>query len=116
MRVLIVDDEKDICRMICRIVSRRHIECNFAHNLEDARKLINTEKPELYFLDISLPDGRGFDLIPQMNNVTPDAKIVMISAYDDEHERNQAEYYNVKDFISKPFSKKNILDSIKITN
>ncbi len=63
VRILIVDDNKDLLRLLCEQLSGagyRHIQT--AANCAAAKKLFAAEIPELMILDINLPDGDGFSL------------------------------------------------------
>ncbi len=110
MRVLIVDDEKDIADIVSKFLAQRNIQCEIAYNFEQAGEKIRDNNFDFYFFDIHLPDGSGFDLIPIVEENNKDADIVIISAFDGEEEKEVAELLGVKAFISKPFSRKEILE------
>lgn len=112
MKALIVDDEKDIGYLICGILRQKNVGCMVVHTLEMARKLIKNHSFDLYFVDLKLPDGSGFDLVPQLNELEGDPEVVIISAFDGEEERSMAKSLGVKKFINKPFTKKEILTVI----
>jgi len=114
MQVLIVDDERDIGYLICGILRENNMNCRVVHNLEMARDLIRHQTFDFYFIDIKLPDGSGFDLVPEVNGMKGDHEVVMISAFDGEEERNTAKSLGIKKFINKPFSKKEILAAIHL--
>jgi two-component system, OmpR family, response regulator len=62
----------------------------------------------LVFLDNHLPDGMGVDLVKDIKQILPDAKLVMITAYDTASDRSRAIDEGVDFFISKPFSRDTI--------
>ncbi len=109
MRVLIVDDEIDICRLVCWIIQQAGVPCDSVHNVNEARKRIKENNYDLYLLDIKLPDGNGFDLVDPIKELNNNAEIVMISAFDDKKEHEIAGSMGIKRFISKPFTKNDIL-------
>lgn len=110
MKVLIVDDEIDIGRILNKILSQKKIDCEVALNIKDARERLKKHTFDLCFLDINLPDGSGFELVGDLRENNSDGEIVMVSAYDGEDEREMARSSGINTFISKPFSKKEILN------
>lgn len=113
MHVLIVDDERDIGYLIRGILMQNDINCEVAQNLEMARDLIKIQTFDLYFIDIKLPDGSGFDLVRELNRINGNPDIVIISAFDGQEERDEANLLGVRKFITKPFTKTEILTAVK---
>lgn len=82
IRTIIVDDESKSCDVLTKMLRLYCPEITIAgtaNNLETTRKLILSEKPELVFLDIELPDGNSFSLIEELSQV--DFKIVFTTAF-----------------------------------
>ncbi len=113
MRALIVDDEEDIGIMTKIILRKEGISADDVTSIEDAKAKIRHNDYDLYFLDLNLPDGTGFDLMPQIKKKNEDAGIVIISAFDGETETRKANEFKVDDFIKKPFSKHDIKKAIE---
>lgn len=113
MHVLIVDDERDIGFLIRGILMQIDVSSEVARNLRMARDFIKENTFDLYFIDINLPDGSGFDLVRELSNVNGIPDIVIISAFDGQEEREEASALGVRKFINKPFTKKEILEAIK---
>lgn len=109
MRVLVIDDENDICLMVMRILKSKGIECDYANSIYTAKMKTKGSFFELFIIDINLPDGNGLDLIPIIKDEHEDATIVMISAHDDEETINKALHLGVAQFVKKPFTKSEIL-------
>jgi DNA-binding response OmpR family regulator len=116
MKILIVDDEKDICRLICGIVTQLNIDCELVFTMESAKKYIEHQSFDLYFIDVNLPDGSGFDLVSEFIEKKNRNDVVMISAIDGENEIRRAKSLGVKDFLRKPFSRNDILTTINGMN
>jgi len=111
--ILIVDDERDICILLGALLTKRNYNVHFALSLEEARARIPETKPGLIFLDIHLPDGSGLDFVPFIRNNYPEIKIVMMSAYDGEPEREQAKAAGVNEFVGKPLSQQKVDDVLQ---
>lgn len=112
-RILIIDDEEDICFLLCNILQKKNMEVFLAHTLQDGLYKLSLNKPYLLFLDINLPDGSGLNAITAIKEQYPLIKIIIISAYDGLKERSQAEATGIDVFIGKPFSKEIICNTIK---
>lgn len=112
MHVLIVDDERDIGYLIKGILKQVDISCVVARNLGMAKDIIKKQTFDVYFIDIKLPDGSGFDLVRELNRNNGSPDIVIISAFDGQEEREEASSLGVRKFINKPFTKKEILEAL----
>ncbi|MEQ8712769.1 MAG: response regulator [Cyclobacteriaceae bacterium] len=112
LNALIVDDEEDIGALLVRFLGREGITTVYADRIKKAEKMIAQELFDFYLLDLNLPDGTGFDLIPSIRDQNSSATIIVISAYDGVAEMNRARELEVDRFIRKPFSKKLVLQTI----
>lgn len=111
---LIIDDETDICYLLSNILKQKNIRTVFASNLSEADNIIhdNTEL-SFIFLDNHLPDGLGVNYIKQIKKNSPLSKIIMITAHDNQADRERASKEGVDYFIGKPFSQELILKTIE---
>jgi CheY-like chemotaxis protein len=62
-RILVVEDDVDLARVIGAVFTRDNIEVALAHTLQDALNACFTFEPHLLVLDIGLPDGDGFNMV-----------------------------------------------------
>lgn len=113
MNALIVDDENDIGLIVSRILKKRGLTVKYLDRITKAREDISGNKYDLFLLDLNLPDGTGFDLIPLIRQQNEEAKILIISAYDGINEMKKAKEMNISAFIKKPFSKNDILNALR---
>lgn len=107
-RVLIIDDEADICLLLSGLLRRLGYQPTCAHFIEEGRQCLNTQQFDAIFLDLNLPDGLGFDLLPAIKQEQLDAKIIMISAFDGQAERRRATEQGASYFIGKPFTRRSV--------
>jgi len=112
-KVLIVDDELDICYLLSGMLKQRNFHTGFVNTLTDAKIALKTDKPSLIFLDNHLPDGFGLDFIPFIKQNYPDIKVIMITAHDGAQERKKAYDGGVDLFVAKPLNRKLIYDAIE---
>ena len=112
-RALIVDDETDICYLLSNILKQKNIQTVFAGSLAEADRMLQSSKFFYYvFLDNHLPDGLGINQIKRWKDKFPSLHVIMITAHDSYEERRKASNDGAESFISKPFSKEVILNSI----
>jgi len=112
LRTVIVEDEIDAQSLLARIFLEYCEDIDLVgivSNIEDARKLIEREQPDLIFLDIQLEDGSGFELLDGLSEVS--AKIIFTTAFDNYAIR--AFKYEAIDYVLKPYSPKDILASLE---
>ena len=116
-RALIVDDETDICYLLSNILKQKNIQTVFAGSLAEADRMLQSPNFFYYvFLDNHLPDGLGINQIKHWKAKFPLIHLIMITAHDSYEERKKASKDGADDFISKPFSKEVILNSIVQTS
>lgn len=111
-KVLIVDDELDICYLLSGMLKQRNFLTGFVNTLTDAVNALQTDTPSILFLDNHLPDGFGLDFIPFIKKNYPEVKVVMITAHDGAADRKQAYDGGVDLFVAKPLNRKLINDAI----
>jgi DNA-binding response OmpR family regulator len=105
MKVLIIDDETDICYLLSTLLKQRNLEPGYVNTLSDAQKALEKETPGIIFLDNHLPDGLGINFIEYIKSRFPEAKIIMITAHDTATDKHKALTQGADFFISKPFSR-----------
>jgi DNA-binding response OmpR family regulator len=80
-KVLIIDDETDLCLLLKDYFDRKNYEVTMSHTLSDGKTLLQSLKPEILFLDNNLPDEEGWQSAPTIASNFPDTYIVLVSAY-----------------------------------
>jgi two-component system, OmpR family, response regulator len=111
--ILIIDDEKDICFLLSNILKQRDLHPVFAFSLTEAGDIIRHSAAfSFIFIDNHLPDGLGVEFIKQIKQKCPDCKVIMITAHDNQADREKARREGADYFIGKPFSRESILTTI----
>jgi two-component system, OmpR family, response regulator len=111
-KILIVEDEADMCLLLNIILSGKEIELDHVKNLSAAESYLLSDKPAVVILDNKLPDGFGVDFIPLLKNKYPDIKVIMISGFDGAV-KDVALDSGADIFLNKPFGKEQLYQSIK---
>lgn len=102
-RIHVVEDDEDIRFIIDFILKDANFEVELSATASHFREAIKTSKPDLFLLDIMLPDGDGRDICQSLKN-DPDTKhipVIMMSAH--ATESGILETYCADSFIRKPF-------------
>lgn len=113
-RILVVDDEIEICLLVTRYLRKIGFEAEYALSISDALNKITMVSYDLLFVDLNLADGSGYDLIQILQESKVSSKIIIISAYDSE--RQKALQKGAALFIAKPFTRKSIAESLEKLN
>jgi DNA-binding NtrC family response regulator len=113
-RILVVDDEIEICLLVTRYLKKMGFEASYAVSISDAMAKISLVSFDLLFVDLNLADGSGYDLINTLHESNIPSKIIIISAYDSE--RQKALQKGAALFMAKPFTKKAISESLEKLN
>jgi two-component system OmpR family response regulator len=111
IRILVVEDEGDICLLLELLLGGRRTIIDHVHTLTDAKEFIERERPALILLDNRLPDGLGIDFIGYLKQEYPKIKIIMITGVDG-IARDAVLATGADRFISKPFTQAQLQQSI----
>jgi DNA-binding response OmpR family regulator len=103
-KILIVEDEIPIRKLIHFNLQRSNFEVIEAGNGTDAIKLVKEESPSLVLLDIMLPDMDGFEICTKLRENYPGLPIVIVSARGQDMEKIMALELGADDYVVKPFN------------
>jgi DNA-binding NtrC family response regulator len=117
-RILIVDDEKDMCNVISKFIKEDGYRSEIAHEGKRALGKIKKKKYDLIILDYRLPDISGLEVLGEIGQLRPKLPVIMISAYGNEDVEEKANKLGVIAFLDKPFDllKLSTIISILFTN
>jgi two-component system response regulator PilR (NtrC family) len=101
-KVLIVDDEPDICELLEITLSRMGIDPRSVGDLEAAKSLLESDSFSLCLTDMRLPDGNGIDFVRHVQHASPDVPIAVITAHGNMESAIEALKAGAFDFLSKP--------------
>ncbi|HLO58986.1 MAG TPA: response regulator [Bacteroidales bacterium] len=111
-KVLIVDDEAEICFLLLRILRNRSYEADCVNSLEEAVSAIRTSEPSLIFLDNHLPDGLGIQFVNYLKEFYPQIKVVIITGQELSYEDCETAE-NLPVILFKPFTSESIYSVIE---
>jgi DNA-binding response OmpR family regulator len=101
-KLLVVDDEKDICDFVKNFFGKRGFNVLSASNGEEALPIIEKEKPDITLLDIRMPKLGGIETLRQMKAKDPTREVIMVTCVDDLEKMKEAKELGAHDYITKP--------------
>ncbi|MGF1573790.1 MAG: sigma-54-dependent transcriptional regulator [Sumerlaeia bacterium] len=111
-KILIVDDDDNICTLFSRILSAEGHQTFVGKNAAELFCLLPTAIPEVILLDVNLPDAQGYDLVPKVLGIDPFVQVLMISGEVTVEAAMNAMKLGAFDYLSKPFTKLTLLHAV----
>ena len=113
--VLIVDDEAPIREMLSVALEMAGYHCREADNALTAHGMIVDSRPDLILLDWMMPGTSGIELARRLkkDDLTADIPIILLTAKDDEDDKVQGLEAGADDYITKPFSPRELVARLK---
>lgn len=117
MKILVVDDEQDICEILRFNLEKEGYEVDSANSAEEALALIDTMQsggtasyPDLILLDVMMGEMSGFQMVQKLrqNPKTEHIPVIFITALDGEDQIVEGLNYGADDYIAKPLSMKEV--------
>lgn len=112
-KVLIVDDEPQIRRLIHAALTRADYATVEAENAREALEKLRTERPDISLLDLGLPDRDGLELVPLFKQHS-DTTLIIISARDATEQKVAALDLGADDYLTKPFDTDELLARVRV--
>lgn len=112
-KVLIVDDELHIRRLIQTALARADYATVEAENAREALDRLRQERPEIVLLDLGLPDRDGLELVPIIKQ-NADTTLIIVSARDATEEKVTALDLGADDYLTKPFDTDELLARVRV--
>ena len=111
MKILLVEDNKSITKALAYNLEQNKYKVLSVGNILEAQRILATEKIDLIILDISLPDGNGFDLYKEIKEKYG-ISTIFLTARDDENDIVKGLELGAEDYVTKPFSTRELLARI----
>ncbi len=112
-KILIVDDDIDLCNLICEIIKDEGYSVNKAYDGSSALAILKQDKFDLMIIDNKLGSMSGLNIIESSKDYAADLKTLMISAYGNKTTKDKAAELGVCGFIDKPFNIIYLVSKIK---
>lgn len=112
MQIFVLEDDNAIGMGLTYSLENEGYSVTLAKNVKSALSIINEKEFALYILDLTLPDGSGYDVCRRIKEIA-DLPVIFLTAYDDEVNVVMGFEMGADDYISKPFRVKELLVRIK---
>jgi two-component system alkaline phosphatase synthesis response regulator PhoP len=114
-RILVVDDDRDIVRLVRSYLEKAGYQILTAHDGETALRVLQSEKPQLLILDLMLPDRDGWDVARMVRSdpqlaATP---IIMLTARIEDNDKIVGLEIGADDYITKPFNPREVVARVR---
>ena len=107
--ICVVEDEKDLNNLVAQYLRKEGYEVRSYYTYEEASAHVQDDDVHLWILDIMLDDKSGFDLIEEIRLQGPEIPVIFMSARDKEFDRIIGLEKGSDDYITKPFSPKELV-------
>lgn len=112
-KILVVDDEETLVRLITYNLNKEGFETTSANDGMEAWRLIEKEQPDLIVLDLMLPGKDGLEICRELRRKNISTPIIMLTAKDDEIDRVLGLELGADDYVTKPFSVRELAARVK---
>jgi putative two-component system response regulator len=112
IRILIVDDEPDLCVILSRWLEPEGYLCKIAHSTDEALTRIAAQPFELVVSDIMMPGRSGLELIRELRSSSPETAILMVTALDNRQIALEALHLGAYGYLIKPVDKNEFLINV----
>jgi len=102
IKLLVVDDELEICEFLETFFAERGFRVLVAHNGKEALRVIESEGPAIVLLDIKMPVMDGMTALKEIKKNGSSCRVVMISGIDDPETITEARRYGASEYLVKP--------------
>ena len=111
--ILVVDDEDLVREVVSDYLTRDGYRVLAAAAAQGARELLDRHRPDLAVLDIMLPGGDGLTLVRELRAAGSTLPIILLTARDDEVDRIMGLELGADDYVTKPFSPRELVARVR---
>src|SRR6266702_613063 len=111
-RVLLVDDDRELCQMLAEYLNAEHFDVKSVHDGGDALEELKANDFEILILDVMLPSVGGFDVLRKLG-ASYETPILMLTARGDDVDRIVGLELGADDYLSKPFNPRELVARIR---
>jgi DNA-binding response OmpR family regulator len=103
MRLLLIEDETELPRSICQYLERDNFICDASYVYPDAMERIEDNNYECILLDITLPGGKGLNILRRLKELGKSDAVLIISARDSLNDKLNGLNLGADDYLARPF-------------
>lgn len=114
-RILVVDDDKDICLVLSKFLSKNNYSVDIANTGEEGLRSLRANDYDLILCDYKLPDLTGVELLQKIKVLNLMVAVIIITGYSDVKTAVETFRYGANDYITKPLYPDELLVTIRET-
>ncbi|MDD3905369.1 MAG: response regulator [Candidatus Omnitrophica bacterium] len=107
-KILVVDDEHDICDFLQSFFQERGYAVRFATSGDSALAMVKEERPDLMLLDVKMQGMDGIAVLKHVKDIDKQIKVVMVTALEDQDRIDEACRLGASEYITKPLVLENL--------
>ena len=112
MRILLVDDDRELIDLLAFALKRAGLEPIAAHDARAAVRIFEERQPDLVVLDINLGASSGLDVLKELRRRSQ-LPVIMLTALDSEEDKVRGLEAGADDYLTKPFSHRELVARIR---
>jgi DNA-binding response OmpR family regulator len=103
MKILLIEDEKELASDIQSFISEDKAVCEVAYSFKEGLAKVNLYEYDCAVIDITLPGGSGLDIVEELKKLSPGTGVIIISARNSLSDKLNGLDLGADDYITKPF-------------
>jgi DNA-binding response OmpR family regulator len=103
MKILIIEDERELSKAIGNYFTSHEVYCEFAFDTSLALEKLEMHEYDCIVLDLMLPDGSGIDILRRIKSISKEEGVIIISAKDGLDQKLEGFSTGADDYLTKPF-------------
>lgn len=111
--VLVVDDQLGVRRLLFETFREEGHQVEMAANGNEALRILKSFQPDLILMDMKMPEMNGIETLRQIRMFNKDVGVIMMTAYGDAQNMEQAQELGVIHYMSKPFDLFELRDRVR---
>ncbi|HEU5291209.1 MAG TPA: sigma-54 dependent transcriptional regulator [Cyclobacteriaceae bacterium] len=113
--ILVIDDDKDICLVLSRFLTKNDYTVDVAYTGEEGLKYLRSTEYDLILCDYKLPDLTGIEMLQKIKILNAAVAVIIITGYSDVKTAVETFRYGASDYVTKPLYPDELLVTIKET-
>ncbi len=116
IKLLVVDDECEICNFVRDFFKERGVDVITAPNGQEAMELVKDEESLTVLLDIRMPKMDGMETLRRIKKMKPEFRVIMVTCIDDIEKMEEAKRCGAETYITKPLVLDELLRAVMGNN
>lgn len=111
-KILVVDNEKDVCDFVVGFFKERHFEAFSAMRGYDALEIIREKHPDIILLEMKIEDMSGVEILKRIKNIDSHAKLIVVSYINNPEIIENIKRLGVEAYLTKPVSLSELMETV----